>query len=250
MKENGLKRYAKWIQVIFAAALLLFAALALHDMQTAEGAGFYLAIRAGHQDRRIYDLLVDATGMLCLLALLLLPCLLQKRLSPAAFLRFASASLAFLPVMSMGDLVHLADGSEEIVLRQAILEGRLGEAFLEGMEGLFPILAAGVPVLILAFGIERTGGGQSGEKGQASSRRPGWLGIFAALLLAPALLFPALTDVCTYLIVYLLLTAAFSLWERLNERYPALDTWGWILFGGFWLRGIERMLEVMSTYHL
>ena len=249
MKENGMKQYAKWIQAIFAAVLLLFAALTLHDMQTAEGAGFYLAIRAGNQDRRMYDLLVDATGMLCLLALLLLPCLLQKRLRPGPFLRFASASLAFLPVMSMGDLVHLADGSEEIVLRQAILEGRPGEAFLEGMAGLFPILAAGVPVLILAFGIERTGG-QGRAGGQAWSRQLRWLGIPAVLLLAPAVLFPALTDVCTYLIVYLLLLAAFSLWERLNETHPALDTWGWILFGGFWLRGIERMLEVMSVYHL
>lgn len=250
MKENGLKQYAKWIQAMFAAVLLLFAALTLHDMQTAEGAGFYLAIKAGHQDRRIYDLLVDAAGMLCLLALLLLPCLAQKRLSPASFLRFASACLAFLPVMSMGDLVHLADGSEEIVLRQAILEGRPGEAFLEGLAGLFPILAAGVPVLILALGIERTGGGQGRGKRQASIRWPGWLKISAVLLLAPALLFPALTDVCIYLIVYLLLTAAFSLWERLNEMHPALDTWGWILFGGFWLRGIERMLEVMNVYHL
>ncbi|WP_251205799.1 hypothetical protein [Acetatifactor aquisgranensis] len=248
MKENGLKQYAKWIQAAFAAVLILFAALTLHDMQTAEGAGFYLAIKAGNQDRRVYDLLVDVIGMLCLLALLLLPCLLQKRLRPASFLRFASASLAFLPVMSMGALVHLADGSDRIELRQAILEGRLGEAFQEGIGGLLPILAAGVPVLILAFGMEKAGGGQSRVKGRAAWLR--CLGISAVLLLALALLFPVLTDACAYLIVYLLLITAFSLWERLSEMYPRLDAWGWILFGGFWLRGIERMLEVMSVYHL
>lgn len=291
MKGKGLrKRYAEWIQALSALLLIAMAGLTLHDMQTAEGAGLYLAIKAGAEDRRMYDFAVDAAGMLCLLMLLLLPCLLQKRLRPAPFLRFASASLAFLPVVSMALLVHLADGTEEMALRQAISMGQPGAALLEWLGELLPALSVGLPVLILAFGMVRAGSaeelagravsvedlaekaenpenlagkagspknlaGKSEGAGSSEKTRPHpWLpraaGLAALALSAVSLLFPALSDICVYLIVYLLLAAAFSLWEKLHDAHPGLNAWGWILFGGFWLRAVERMLEIMSVYHL
>lgn len=291
MKGKGLrKRYAEWIQALSALLLIAIAGLTLHDMQTAEGAGLYLAIKAGAEDRRMYDFAVDAAGMLCLLLLLLLPCLLQKRLRPAPFLRFASASLAFLPVTSMALLVHLADGTEEMALRQAISMGQPGAALLEWLGELLPALSAGLPVLILAFGMVRAGSaeelagravsvedlaekaenpenlagkagspkdlaGKAEGAGSSEKTRPHpWLpraaGLAALALSAVSLLFPALSDLCVYLIVYLLLAAAFSLWEKLHDAHPGLNAWGWILFGGFWLRAVERMLEIMSVYHL
>lgn len=284
------KRYAEWIQALSALLLIAMAGLTLHDMQTAEGAGLYLAIKAGAEDRRMYDFAVDAAGMLCLLMLLLLPCLLQKRLRPAPFLRFASASLAFLPVTSMALLVHLADGTEEMALRQAISMGQPGAALLEWLGELLPALSVGLPVLILAFGMVRAGSaeelagravsvedlaekaenpenlagkagspkdlaGKAEGAGSSEKTRPHpWLpraaGLAALALSAVSLLFPALSDICVYLIVYLLLAAAFSLWEKLHDAHPGLNAWGWILFGGFWLRAVERMLEIMSVYHL
>nr|WP_300834671.1 hypothetical protein [uncultured Acetatifactor sp.] len=291
MKGKGLrKRYAEWIQALSALLLIAIAGLTLHDMQTAEGAGLYLAIKAGAEDRRMCDFAVDAAGMLCLLVLLLLPCLLQKRLRPAPFLRFASASLAFLPVTSMALLVHLADGTEEMALRQAISMGQPGAALLEWLGELLPALSAGLPVLILAFGMVRAGSaeelagravsveelaekaenpenlagkagspkdlaGKAEGAGSSEKTRPHpWLpraaGLAALALSAVSLLFPALSDICVYLIVYLLLAAAFSLWEKLHDAHPGLNAWGWILFGGFWLRAVERMLEIMSVYHL
>ena len=291
MKGKGLrKRYAEWIQALSALLLIAMAGLTLHDMQTAEGAGLYLAIKAGAEDRRMYDFAVDAAGMLCLLMLLLLPCLLQKRLRPAPFLRFASASLAFLPVVSMALLVHLADGTEEMALRQAISMGQPGAALLEWLGELLPALSVGLPVLILAFGMVRAGSaeelagravsvedlaeeaenpenlagkagspknlaGKAEGAGSSEKTRPHpWLpraaGLAALALSAVSLLFPALSDLCVYLIVYLLLAAAFSLWEKLHDAHPGLNAWGWILFGGFWLRAVERMLEIMSVYHL
>ena len=291
MKGKGLrKRYAEWIQALSALLLIAMAGLTLHDMQTAEGAGLYLAIKAGAEDRRMYDFAVDAAGMLCLGLLLLLPCLLQKRLRPAPFLRFASASLAFLPVVSMALLVHLADGTEEMALRQAISMGQPGAALLEWLGELLPALSVGLPVLILAFGMVRAGSaeelagravsvedlaekaenpenlagkagspkdlaGKAEGAGSSEKTRPHpWLpraaGLAVLVLSAVSLLFPALSDICVYLIVYLLLAAAFSLWEKLHDAHPGLNAWGWILFGGFWLRAVERMLEIMSVYHL
>lgn len=308
MKGKGLrKRYAEWIQALSALLLIAIAGMTLHDMQTAEGAGLYLAIKAVAEDRRMYDFAVDAAGMLCLLALLLLPCLLQKRLRPAPFLRFASACLAFLPVMSMASLVHLADGTEKLAIRQALSAGRPGAALLEWLGELLPVLAAGLPVLILAVGMVRTGKSEgtaekakegSGEpEGTAGIAKEGpgkpevtagiarggpgkpevtagiakggpgksegviektcprpWIlpaaGIVALALSAVSLLVPALAGICIYLLAYLLLAAAFSLWEKLHDANPGLDAWGWILFGGCWLRAVERMMEVMSVYHL
>ncbi len=262
MKGKGLrKRYAEWIQALSALLLIAMAGLTLHDMQTAEGAGLYLAIKAGAEDRRMYDFAVDAAGMLCLLLLLLLPCFLQKRLRPAPFLRFASASLAFLPVMSMASLVHLADGTEKLAIRQTFFTGWPGAALLEWLGELLPALSVGLPVLILAFGMAGKAGspenmaGKAERAGSFEKTRPHpWLpraaGLAALALSAVSLLFPALSDICVYLIVYLLLAAAFSLWEKLHDAHPGLNAWGWILFGGFWLRAVERMLEIMSVYHL
>ena len=159
MKGKGLrKRYAEWIQALSALLLIAIAGLTLHDMQTAEGAGLYLAIKAGAEDRRMYDFAVDAAGMLCLLVLLLLPCFLQKRLRPAPFLRFASASLAFLPVMSMASLVHLADGTEKLAIRQTFFTGWPGAALLEWLGELLPALSAGLPIFVSEWGTSQADG--------------------------------------------------------------------------------------------
>ena len=176
----------------------------------------------------------------------------------------------------MALLVHLADGTEEMALRQAISMGQPGAALLEWLGELLPALSVGLPVLILAFGMVRAGSaeelagravsvedlaekaenpGKAAGAGSAEKTRPHpWLpraaGLAALALSAVSLLFPALSDLCVYLIVYLLLAAAFSLWEKLHDAHPGLNAWGWILFGGFWLRAVERMLEIMSVYHL
>ncbi len=93
-------------------------------------------------------------------------------------------------------------------------------------------------------------GAGSSEKTRPHPWLPRAAGLAALALSAVSLLFPALSDICAYLIVYLLLAAAFSLWEKLHDAHPGLNAWGWILFGGFWLRAVERMLEIMSVYHL
>ena len=64
------------------------------------------------------------------------------------------------------------------------------------------------------------------------------------------ILFPALEEQCWYLICYCLLLYGFFLWEKILDRYSGLRTWGWLLFGLFALRGVDRMIEVMSVYHI
>lgn len=243
------KHFGKWICLAGTAILLVCAVLALHDMQTAEGAGLYLAGKANAQNRLPYDLFVDGAGMVSLLLFLFVPCIFFKHLRLDSLLRFTSACLAFLPVVSMGALVHLADGTGRILLSQSLLEGRLGDALLEGLGDLFPILAAGMPLLLLARAADRAGG----EDGKVTHWPSGMrLTVMMAQLLfvIAAVLFPMLTALCHYFMVYVFLVCGFFVWERLCERSVGRNGWSWLLFGLFWLRGIERMLELMSVYHL
>ena len=145
------------------------ALLTLHDMQTAEGTGLYLAFQAGTRERGPYDLLVDLAGMMCLAGLVLLPCILLKQREPESFFRFLAAYLAFLPTVSTAALVHLLDGTEDIVIRQSLLEGNLPEALREGTAGIIPLLQVGVPVLVLAAALCRRRQGGMGSHGSGSA---------------------------------------------------------------------------------
>ena len=48
---------------ILIVATFLGAGFTLHDMQTSQGTGLYLAMLWGHTDRTGFDILVDAFGM-------------------------------------------------------------------------------------------------------------------------------------------------------------------------------------------
>lgn len=259
--ERGTGR--KWIWAALAAATLLFACLTFHDMQTSEGIGLYFAMRAGAQNRKIFDFLADGARMLCLWAAVFLPCFVSGRRRPDAFFRLLAAYLAFLPTVSAASLVHLADGTEKIALRAAVSAGEWGGALAEGLAVMAPALSAGVPLLLLAAGARKMWG-ESGVGAENAQREAGsglgaaargkagsGLGAAACLLaVAGAVLFPALAELCAYALAYVLLLYGFGLWERLWDAEPELRTWGWILFGIFWLRGVYRMIEVMSVYHI
>ncbi len=243
-KKSFWRKNGKWASAAIAAGLFGFAGITLHDMQTAEGTGLYLAICAGREDRLPFDLMVDFAGMLCLAGVILVPCLAAKRFHADSFLRLLSAYLAFLPVVSTASLAHLLDGTTPVTLRDSLLEGRIGTALFQGLAGPVSVLGVGLPVLLLA---QAAGSGfqtGSGTKGIKIS------GLVCLLLLAAGLLFPALAEPCDYLIRYVLLLWGFVLWERLLDQYPGLCTWSWLLFGLFSLRGIDRMMEVMSVYHI
>ena len=50
--------------------------------------------------------------------------------------------------------------------------------------------------------------------------------------------------------MYLILVACFNIWEGLYDAYPKVKIWGNILFAGFWLRAIYRLIVLMEVYHL
>lgn len=60
--------------------------------------------------------------------------------------------------------------------------------------------------------------------------------------------FPAWGELLRFVIIYLLLLWCFNRWEKWYQKVPGLDKWGWILFGCFWLRGLYRIIVIMSAY--
>lgn len=251
-------RVRNWIWILMSAATLLFAAAVLYDMQTSEGIGLYFALKAGAEDRKIYDLLAAAVGMVCLLVLLVLPCCIFRRLRPAPFFRLLCGYLAFLPSVSTSEMLHLFIGTYRIELRTELLNGNFGIALKEGLADIVPALVLAVPLLLLAIAVEKVAAEEESElhsTAEKSSFRvsgSGWRALFViqVLLIVLAFLFPVLTQHCSFLCRYLLLIEGFVVWEKLWDRYPRLNVWGWILFGGCFLRGIYMMMEVMSKYHL
>ena len=202
-------------------AYLVMAVLSIHDMQSAEGVGLFFALRAG-KDRLWFDMTADAMGVMGLLLLVVVPWLRLGHGSVAALLRLLLAFLSFMPSLSMAYLLHPMDGGEELQLLQPI--------FL--LQTLLPFLCLWAAVL-----------GKEAWKG--------WYGFcagLAALLFGMGFLVPSLQPLLHFVMAYLLLLAAFDLWERVWERYPALNVWGWLLFGGLGLRAFYVLSRVMGQY--
>lgn len=229
-----------------SAGVLAFSLLTLHDLQMAEGAGLYLAMQCGvDASRRLpFDILVDIVGMVCFVAAILLPCMLLKRKKAASFLRLLSAYIAFVPIMHPGNTVHIIDNFKNLSLRQTLLDGNLATFVLEGFSDSIVILQFAAPLAILLPALNKT-------PEEASLPKCGHkLLIWEILLLLINILFPSLSQETSYLMHYSLLVWCFWLWERMIAHYPKLAGWSTLLFGGCLLRGIYKMIELMSITHL
>lgn len=202
-------------------AYLVMAALCIHDMQSAEGVGLLFALRAG-KDRLWYDVAADSLGVLGLLLLVVVPCFRLGHRSAAALLRMLLAFLSFMPSLSMAYLLHPLEGGEELQLQQPL--------FL--LQTLLPFLCLWAAVL-----------GRETWKG--------WYGFCAGaavLLFVTGFPVPSLQPLLQFVMTYLLLLAALDLWERVWKKYPALNVWGWLLFGGLGFRAFYVLSRVMGQY--
>lgn len=202
-------------------AYLVMAALCIHDMQSAEGVGLLFALRAG-KDRLWYDVVADSLGVLGLLLLVVVPCFRLGHRSAAALLRMQLAFLSFMPSLSMAYLLHPLEGGEELQLQQPL--------FL--LQTLLPFFCLWAAVL-----------------GREAWKR--WYGFYAGaavLLFVTGFPVPSLQPLLQFVMTYLLLLAAFDLWERVWKKYPALNVWGWLLFGGLGFRAFYVLSRVMGQY--
>lgn len=94
---------------------------------------------------------------------------------------------------------------------------------------------------------------QAEEAGQASVKRQckKWQKLFLVFEVILAIVgfgIPGLQTFAWFLITYLLFVQMFAIWENILEKNARLLRWSPLLFGFFWLRGIFRMLELMSIF--
>lgn len=246
LKSLENKKITQYQNILFLSGSLGALGLALytlHDLQTAEGAGLYLSLLYGQANRTPFDILVDIMGMLLLLALLLLPCLFLKHLRLASFFRLLSVYLAIMPIVHPGNAVHLSSALWDLSLRENLLKGNFLQILFTDCVPVFELLRFILPFLLLLLAINRTQGITGFQK--ARFLFPCIIVVFALYLL-----FDGIAETALYLLYYLLLILCFAEWEAACKHSTGFSNRSLILFAGCLLRGIYRMLELISHAHL
>lgn len=234
------KKFKNPFYLLVIGITFLFCAFTLHDIQSSQGVGLYLSMQFGQNNVLLFNLLVDCLGMLLLFIATFLPCLCMKRLQTDSVFRFFSVYLAMIPTIRPASLVHLGNTLANLTIRQISAAEKPFAALLDSLFDAAQLLRTLLPFLLVLVWINRTTATEKWKKWQ--------IGILIAEVFFVILniLFPALSTETAYFMNYLLVVWGFYEWEKVCDRFPRFSSWGMILFGGCWLRGIYRMIELMS----
>lgn len=204
-------------------SMLTFGAVAMgvHQMQYAEGVGLYWSLMAKGQ-RELFDLLVDAAAALAFFMLVFLPCVILKHKSIGAFFRLLTGFVAFMPRLSMSYLIHLFDDGG-------------GEANAELVLSELGLLLPFACALLMGVGCL-----------EKPWKKWYWGSGAIALVMGVLAMWDAQGP--GFIMAYVLLLVCFDTWERLFKGYSGMKSWGWILFGGLWLRTVYCMIGLWSVY--
>ena len=235
-----LAKYNKLVNFIFAAIILLVCMYALHDMQTAEGIGLFFAMKLGVEQCLFVDVAVD---LLCIGALVLLVYLPVKYLKPVtegACLRLLIGYLAVVPSLSLSELIGLfgANG-KEFFWDMGILT--TWEAWTN-IYLLLPFLQMWIPLFLILFAVSCT---------QYDFTLKKWHRVFLTsqlVMIGILIILPQAENLVLYLFGYFGLLIAFDCWEYLYERTPQWKKWYNLFFVLMLLRGIYRIVVLMSRF--
>lgn len=242
----NLKQINKCIKFIMFASIALTFVLALytlHDLQTAEGAGLYLSITFSHPTRTICDIIVDVVGMFLFFIAIFLPTILLKYKSVESFFRLFSIYLAFMPIVHPGNVVHLINAFQNLSIRTNLSDGNFLKYLFQDLSPIFGIIKAFLPFLLLVYTINRL-------THTKKTSIPKWVFILLILLLLCFCLFENVADLFLYLICYTLILWCFQELESLCRSITRFAAWNNIIIWGCLLRGIYRMLALISTTHI
>lgn len=219
-----------------AVCTFFMSCLALHDMQTAEGVGLYIALSLQSKNRLLFDLLVDGLGAAVLLLCAAAPCMGKKGKWRKMFFLLV-AYVALMPTVSLASLVHLFSDQENYRICSGMVE------LLKGLEHIAPVVGFWLPTLCLLLAA-----GRLQEKSRKMSIRQRIFLIVQPVLAIFTVLFPGFASHLSFVMQYLFLLSAFEAWERLHENAEKYSPWEIVLFGGLWLRGGYVLFELMSRY--
>lgn len=221
MMRKDTSLYINGILVILSVLTFSAVVVGVHQMQSAEGVGLYWSIVTNGR-RELFDVLVDAAAALAFFMLVLLPCVFLNHKSISAFFRLLAGFVAFMPRISMSYLIHLFDDGGR---------GADAEMVLSELGLMLPFACA---LLMCAGCLEKPW------------RKWYWGSGAVALIMGVWALWEAQGP--GFIMTYALLLVCFDAWERLIKGYSGMRSWGWILFGGLWLRAVYRVIELWSVY--
>ncbi len=233
------------IRTLILVSLLGSLALAfytLHDLQTAEGAGLYLSITF-NSSRTLWDALVDITGILLLFLVTILPIFITKCASVDSFFRFFSIYLAFMPIAHPGNVVHLPNAFKAVILRPNLLNCNWGDYLFQDLQPIFDMLKWILPLILLLYALNKCS-----DTKKVPCRK--WFLFLFPVLILGFCLFENVAFTFLYLAYYLLFLWLFKEMETFFSICPRFVPWSNILFGGCLLRGVYRMLQLISITHI
>lgn len=227
------------IYLTLSVCLIALALLAYHDLQTAQGAGLYLALLQNADNRVPYDLFMDAVGCLGLLVTTILPLIFLKKCNPGAYLRFLCLYLAFIPIINPGDIVHIGQRITNWTLQKDL-------SFLSLLYALNPFMTmmiALVPLLLvlLAFCAE-------GETLYCKKYRMILL-FLSCVMTVMYVLFPGFGEYPTFLSYFFVILVVFDTAEELWMRSDK-DRKLWLLYLLCGLKGIYHIIMLLQTTHI
>lgn len=232
-------------ELLLMAVLFLLCLYALHDMQTAEGIGLFLALQIGLKDCIWMNLLVDILGTICLALLIYMPCHFTCRRGES-YVRLFVGYLAVVPHLSLAEMIHVCQGEKRFLWETNVSES-LTQWFLPVEE----FLQIWVPLLVLTYLLKvYVAEDIKKDEGNVSRERKcemQWkiLGLQAVLLVF-ALLIPSALNPLMWLVGYMGLILAFDYWETVLANNRILEKWSRIPFALLLLRGIYRIMILVS----
>ncbi|MBQ7765326.1 MAG: hypothetical protein IJ397_00610 [Lachnospiraceae bacterium] len=231
---------ANIIFLAVSAGLILFAFWALHDIQTAQGAGLYLALMQNAPDRQPYDLLIDSLGGLGMVLTTLLPVIFLKKITPGSYLRFLCIYLAFVPMINPGTLVHI----NEQFSQWKLCTFSSFTDILHSFASLADLLVIILPLLLilLTFSAKE-------DKLQLKIHSKVLL-IITAVMSAIYVLFPGISEYSLFLAYFCMVILLFEEGEKLQERMSSKKWLIWLLYILCGLKGIYRIIMLLQTTHL
>ena len=232
LKQKRISKLAGFGYLFLILCIFLVCLYTLHDVQTAEGIGLFFSMELGMDSRTFMDVLVDVLGILALGVLVYLPCRLLQFTSVASIARLLIVYLAMVPGLSLAEVLRLFRPGEMTCLWYMTL----GEALWKWVYSAGTFLQIWIPMMIVLVAV--------GEYGLQTWHKI----IFASiiLLLLILLFVPSAENLILYLCGYLGLLPAFACWETLFERNERLGKWSNILFALLLLKGIYRIVVLLS----
>lgn len=220
-----LNYFASLISLVTILALCIYA---IHDVQSAEGVGFYYCLKFNASNRLIFDIVTDIIFFILLMVFLLLPVLTLKKRSLHDFSCFTLLFVSFIPSISTAYVFGLFRSLDAFTASVNV------NIMAMEFSNHFRIL---IPFIVLLAGINYVIKNKKPEKAE-------WIMMIGAfLIILITIPFSGLYSLATYIASYLFIIVIFRLMKELSGKL-------WLIHIILFFTAIYRIITVCQAYTL